>query len=104
MVAWRHNISLLMLKNISFVHRRVIFQHSKRNFISLHGHVISSILLRGQGGGLSHYQNISCTRKTGDKRFEKEISSKANPASVKLNMVHRSLNSQNLLLDFCREV
>ena len=37
MVAWRYEISLLMLKNISPV------KHSKINFVSPRGHVISSI-------------------------------------------------------------
>ena len=35
MAAWRYEISLLVLKNI--------YQHSKRNFVSPCGHVISSI-------------------------------------------------------------
>ena len=35
MIAWRYEISLLVLKNI--------FQHSKRNFVSPRGHVISSM-------------------------------------------------------------
>ena len=42
----RYEISLLVLKNISLVccaHSWNIFQHSKRNFVSLRGHVISSI-------------------------------------------------------------
>ena len=46
MAAWRYKISLQVLKNISGV-RAVnewnIFQHSKRNFVSPRGHVISSI-------------------------------------------------------------
>ena len=45
-VAWRYEISLLMLKNISLVrcaHSLNIFQHSKRNFVSPRGHVISSM-------------------------------------------------------------
>ena len=37
-----HGISLLVLKKY-FTRSRNIFQHTKRNFISLHGHVISSI-------------------------------------------------------------
>ena len=46
MAAWRYEISLLVLKNISLVrcaHSWNIFQHSKRNFVSPRGHVISSI-------------------------------------------------------------
>ena len=47
MVAWRCEISLLVLKkNISLVrcaHLWNVFQHSKRNFVPLRGHVISSI-------------------------------------------------------------
>ena len=46
MAAWRYEISLLVLKNISLVrctHSWNIFQHSKRNFVSPSGHVISSI-------------------------------------------------------------
>ena len=46
MAAWRNKISLLMLKNISLVrytHWWNIVQHSKRNFISPRGHVISSL-------------------------------------------------------------
>ena len=46
MTAWRYEISLLVLKNISLVrcaHSWNIFQHSKRNFVSPRGHVISSI-------------------------------------------------------------
>ena len=46
MAARRYEISLLVLKNISLVryaHSRNIVQHSKRNFVSSHGHVISSI-------------------------------------------------------------
>ena len=35
MAAWRHEISLRVLK--------IFFQHSKRNFVSPRGHVISSI-------------------------------------------------------------
>ena len=48
MTAWRYEISLLVLKNISLVrcaHSRNIFQHSKRNFVSPRGHVIYSIFL-----------------------------------------------------------
>ena len=41
MTAWRYEISLLVLKNISLV--RAGFQHSKREFASPRGHVISSI-------------------------------------------------------------
>ena len=37
MVAWRHEISLLVLKNI--------FQHSNRNFVLPRGDVISSMYL-----------------------------------------------------------
>ena len=46
MAAWRYEISLLVMKNISLVrfgHSRNIFQHSKRNFVSPSGHVISSM-------------------------------------------------------------
>ena len=46
--AWRYEISLLVLKNISLVcctHLWNIFQHSKRNFVSPRGHVMSSIIL-----------------------------------------------------------
>ena len=46
MVAWRYKISLLVLKNISLVHCTHswnIIHNSKRNFISPHRHVISSI-------------------------------------------------------------
>ena len=39
MAAWRYEISLGVLKNISLVR----FQHSKRNFVSPRGHVISSM-------------------------------------------------------------
>ena len=39
MAAWIYEISLLVLKNISLVH----CAHSKRNFISPRGHVISSM-------------------------------------------------------------
>ena len=42
----KRNFSSRVEKNISLVrcpHSRNIFQHSKRNFVSLHGHVISSI-------------------------------------------------------------
>jgi len=45
-VAWRYKISLLMSKNVSLIccaDLWNIFQHSKRNFVSLHNHVISSI-------------------------------------------------------------
>ena len=38
MVAWRYEISLLVLKKIFYC-----FQHSKRNFLSPRVHVISSI-------------------------------------------------------------
>ena len=37
MAAWRYKISHLMLK------KYFMFQHWKRNFVSLHGHVISSV-------------------------------------------------------------
>ena len=46
MAAWRYEISLLMLKNISLIcyaHSGNIAQHSKRNFVSPRGHLISSI-------------------------------------------------------------
>ena len=47
MAAWRYKISLMTCwKNISFVrcaHSWNIFQHSKRNLVSPHSHVISSI-------------------------------------------------------------
>ena len=46
MAAWRYKISLRVLKNISrvsAVNEWNIFQHSKRNFVSPRGHVISSI-------------------------------------------------------------
>ena len=46
MAVQRYKISLFMLKNISLVycaHPLNIFQHSTRNFISPHGHVISFI-------------------------------------------------------------
>ena len=45
MAAWRYEISLLVLKNISLIryaHSWNIVQHSKRNFVSPLGHVISS--------------------------------------------------------------
>ena len=48
MATWRYKISLQVLKNISLVccaHSWNIFQHSKRNFVSSSGHVISSISL-----------------------------------------------------------
>ena len=44
MTAWRHKISFLMLKKISlvhFAHSGKLFKHSKKNFVSLHGYVIS---------------------------------------------------------------
>ena len=46
MAAWRKEMSLLVLKNISlvpFVHSWNIFHHSKRNLVSPRSHVISSI-------------------------------------------------------------
>ena len=46
MVAWRYEISTLVLKIISLVcctHLWNIFEHSKRNFVSPCSHVISSI-------------------------------------------------------------
>ena len=50
MATWRYQISLPLLKNISLVrYAHVllnIFQHFKRNFLSLCGHVISSIYQR----------------------------------------------------------
>ena len=48
MADWRYEISLLVLKQYftHFLHSLVkFFQHSKRNFISPHGDVISSIYL-----------------------------------------------------------
>ena len=45
MVAWRYEISLLVLKKYFTRSLRSLvkyFQHSKRNFVSPHGHVISS--------------------------------------------------------------
>ena len=45
MVAWRYEISLLVLKNI--------FQHSQRNFVFPRGHVISFIEPAGRGFSLS---------------------------------------------------
>ena len=46
MVAWGYEISLLVLRNISRVSAAIegnIIHHSKRNFVSPRGHVISSI-------------------------------------------------------------
>ena len=46
MAAWRYEISLLVLKNISQVsaaNECNIFQHEKRNYLSPSGHVTSSI-------------------------------------------------------------
>ena len=47
MVAWRYKISLLVLKKIFYsfaaLTRERFSQHSKRNFISPGGHVISSL-------------------------------------------------------------
>ena len=46
MAAWRYEMFLLLLKNISRVsaaNEWNIFQHSKRNFVSPRGHVVSSI-------------------------------------------------------------
>ena len=43
MAAWRYEISLLMLKTFHSFAALDIFQHSKRNFVSLCSHVISSI-------------------------------------------------------------
>ena len=46
MAAWRYEISLLVLKKYFTRSLRSLvkyFQHSKRNFVSPHGHVISSI-------------------------------------------------------------
>ena len=49
MVAWRYEISLLALKKIfhpfAALTREIFFQHSKRNFVSPRGHVISSIFI-----------------------------------------------------------
>ena len=60
MTAWRYEISLLVLKNISLV-RANIFQHSKRNFVSPRGHVISSIFDRFSEGkrGLKYGSRLS---------------------------------------------
>ena len=49
MAAWRYKISLLVLQIISLVrcsHSWNIFQHSKRNLISLRSHVISCVYLK----------------------------------------------------------
>ena len=46
MAAWRYKISLLVLKKYFTRSLRSLvkyFQHSKRNFVSPRGHVISSI-------------------------------------------------------------
>ena len=46
MAAWRYEISLLVLKKYFTPSLRSLvkyFQHSKRNFVSLHGHVIFSM-------------------------------------------------------------
>ena len=46
MATWRYKTALLMLKNISLVpiaYSCNILQSSKRNFVSLHSHIISSI-------------------------------------------------------------
>ena len=45
MATWRYEISLLTLEEIFSL--LVYFQHSKRNFVSLRGHVISSIYGNG---------------------------------------------------------
>jgi len=47
-LAWRYEISFLVLKNISLVccaHSWNILQHSKINFVSLHGHVINILYI-----------------------------------------------------------
>ena len=44
MAAWKYEISLLMLKTwVSTANKWNIFQHEKRNFVSLCGHVMSSM-------------------------------------------------------------
>ena len=43
MAAWRYEICLLVLKKYFTRSLRDIFQHSKRNFVSRRGHVISSM-------------------------------------------------------------
>ena len=56
MVAWRYEISLLVLKNI--------FQHWQRNFVFPRGHVMSSIEPAGRGFSLSwvllKYASLVC--------------------------------------------
>ena len=55
MASWRYEISLLVLKKIS--------QHSKRNFVSAPGHVISSILFSNEQSSytiIMVYGIISC--------------------------------------------
>ena len=48
MVAWRYEISSLMLEKIfhlfAALTREILFQHSKGNYVSLRGYVISPIL------------------------------------------------------------
>ena len=48
MVAWRYEISSLMLEKIfhlfAALTREILFQHSKENYVSLRGYVISPIL------------------------------------------------------------
>ena len=46
MAAWRYKISPLVLKifhSFAVLTGGIFFQHSKRNFISLRGHVMSSV-------------------------------------------------------------
>ena len=50
MAAWRYEISLRVLKNISRVSvtREIFFQHEKRNFVSPSGHVMFYLLYKDQ--------------------------------------------------------
>ena len=63
MAAWRYEISLLVLKKYFTRSLRPLakyFQHSKRNFVSPSGHVISSMSSgkKFNSKSLTHYMHV----------------------------------------------
>ena len=59
MAAWRYKISLRVLKKYFTRSRKNIFQHSKRNFVSPRGHVISSIYPKFDEEQTLDYRNLT---------------------------------------------
>ena len=85
MAAWRYEISLLVLKNISLVR---IIQHSKRNFVSPRGHVISSIAM--VSNILNLYLRLAIKQGQGRRGLCGTLSSFSKVQPAKTAVSHRS--------------